>query len=100
MCDRTGIEGDHQTIHVGKDGRAALLHILVAAKTEKFGLKKVTLVIKQLTSQVYVGKTDSAKIFDDIKEKWIRCNITITITRKSMSPLEVMHWWYKPWMAL
>lgn len=56
--------------HLEKDGTTALLHILVALKTEYFGLKGVALVLKQLVSQTRVGKMDPAKIFENIKEYW------------------------------
>lgn len=47
-----------------------LLHVLVAAETEYFGLKGVTLVLKQNTTQVRVDKTDHTATFDSIKEPW------------------------------
>lgn len=53
-----------------KDGQAALLHILVSTESECFGLKGVTLILKQLMSQVRVGKTDPTKTADHIRENW------------------------------
>lgn len=46
-----------------KDDRAALLHVVMAAETEYFGLKGVTLLFKQMTSQVCVEKNRPYKSF-------------------------------------
>lgn len=54
--------------HPKKDGRAALLRIMVSLNSEYFGLEGVTLVVKQLESQACVGKMDPSNILGDVKE--------------------------------
>lgn len=56
-----------------KYGRAALLHILVAAENEYFDLKDVTLEPKQLTFTVMLGEIRPHQRC--IKEYWERYNM-------------------------